>query len=317
MKYKDYYNILGVSRTASEEEIKKAYRKLARKFHPDVSKELNAEERFKEVSEAYETLRDSEKRAAYDRLGNYQQGQDFQPSPEWSQQFGSGGFSFEDFDLADLFAGLAGRGQGRRGGPSRAMPGQDLEATARITLEEAHRGAEINLDLVTQEYDNSGFPRRTPRRIKTRIPKGATEGQRLRIPGKGGAGKNGGRDGDLYLTVELLPHPLFRVSGHDLSLDVPIAPWEAVLGAEVQAPTLDGAVRLKIPAGTRSGQKLRLTNRGLSKPGSGAGDLFAIIQIVIPPVVNDHERTLFKQLAESSNFDPREHFRQEVTNGGG
>jgi curved DNA-binding protein len=317
MKYKDYYNILGVSRTASEEEIKKAYRKLARKFHPDVSKESNAEERFKEVSEAYETLRDPEKRAAYDRLGSYQQGQDFQPSPEWSQQFGGGGggFSFEDFDLADLFAGLAGRRQGRRG-PSSAIPGQDFEVTARITLEEAHRGAEINLDLVTQEYDDSGLPRRTPRHVKTRIPKGATEGQRLRILGKGGAGQNGGRNGDLYLTIELRPHPLFRVSRHDLSLDLPIAPWEAVLGAEVQVPTLEGTVRLKIPAGTRSGQKLRLSNRGLSKPGSGAGDLFAIVQIVVPPVVNDHERALFKQLAESSTFDPRSHFK-EVSHGGG
>jgi curved DNA-binding protein len=308
MKYKDYYSILGVERTASEDDIKKAYRKLAKKYHPDVSKESNAEERFKEIAEAYATLKDKEKRAAYDQLGSHPSGQEFRPPPDWWRQFGESQSGFENIDLGDLFAGLAG-GQGRRRqrGDMR-IPGEDYEVAIHITLEQAFHGAEIELELSMPEYDENGFMHRVPRKLKVRIPRGATDGQRLKLPGKGGKGLNGGRDGDLYLNITLHPHSLFRVSGHDIYLDLPLAPWEAVLGTKVKVPTLAGPVNMTIPAGTRAGQKLRLAGRGLPRPTSGAGDLFAIAQIAVPTVVNDRERTLFSQLAETSTFNPRGHF---------
>jgi curved DNA-binding protein len=314
MKYKDYYAILGLARDATPEDIKKAYRKLARKYHPDVSKEPNAEEKFKEVAEAYETLKDTEKRAAYDRLGSHGPGQEFRPPPDWWRQFSEAETGFEDLDLADLLAGLAGGAHRRRGGAGQtfARPGQDYEVTVHLSLEEAHRGTSVDLDLAVPEYDENGFLRRIPRVFKARIPRGATDGKRLRLSGKGGKGVGGGRDGDLYLNIALHPHPLFRVSGHDLYLDLPLAPWEAVLGATLQVPTLDGSVRLKVPPGTRAGQQLRLSGRGLAQPGSGAGDLFAIVQIAVPTVLSERERTLFQQLAASSAFNPRGHFEQEA-----
>ena len=308
MKYKDYYKVLGVERTASADEIKKAYRKLAHKFHPDVSKEKNAKEKFQELGEAYETLKDAEKRAAYDQLGSgFQPGQDFRPPPDWEQQFGghggAGPSSFDDVDLADLFAGLSGR---RRGGRF-PMPGQDFEVAAPITLEQAAHGTEVELNLAVTEHDEQGVPRRVPLTLKVRVPKGATEGQRLRIPGKGGKGFDGGRDGDLYLNISLTPHRLFRASGHDLYVDLPLAPWEAVLGASVEVPTLDGAVRLKVPAGTKAGQQLRLSKRGLPKR-EGEGDLYAVVQITVPAAPSARERELFQQLANESKFEPRSHF---------
>lgn len=315
MKYKDYYSILGVERNADADGIKKAYRKLARKYHPDVSKEPNAEEKFKEVAEAYETLKNPEKRAAYDQLGSHQPGQDFQPPPDWGKQFGDTQFSFEDIDLADLLAGLAaGRHRPGQGGDRIRMPGQDYEVTVHISLVEAYRGTEVDLQLSVPEYDENGFLHRVPRAFKARIPRGATDGQRLRVAGKGGKGINGGRDGDLYLNIALHAHPLFRVSGHDLYLDLPLAPWEAVLGATVEVPTLGGPVRLKVPPGTHAGQQLRLAQRGLPKPKTGVGDLFVIPQIVVPTVTSEHERALFKQLADSSTFNPRGHFEPEGKN---
>jgi len=313
MKYKDYYRILGVARSATVEDIKKAYRKLAHKYHPDVSKDPEGEEKFKEVAEAYETLRNPEKRAAYDQLGSYQPGQDFQPPPDWGKQFGDSHFSFEDVDLADLFAGLAaGRHRAGPGTGQIRMPGQDYEVTADISLEEAYRGTEVELNLTVPEYDAKGLLHRVPRIFKVRIPKGATDGQRLRLAGRGGKGLNGGRDGDLYLNIALRPHPLFRVSGHDLYLDLPLAPWEAVLGATVEVPTLGGPVRLKVPPNTRAGQQLRLSRRGLPKPNGKEGDLFAIAQVVIPAATSERERELFRQLAEGSTFNPRGRFQQEV-----
>lgn len=313
MKYKDYYGVMGVDRKASAEEIKNAYRKLARKYHPDVSKEPDAEEKFKEIGEAYETLKDPEKRAAYDQLGSHRPGQDFRPPPGWESQFGGGQFSFEDIDLADLFSGIAG---GRRhagpGGGKIRMPGQDYEVTAHISLEEAYRGAEVDLELTVPDYDDRGLPHRVHRTLKARIPKGATDGQRLRLPGKGGKGMNGGRDGDLYLNIALHPHRLFRVSGHDLFFDLPLAPWEAVLGATVQVPTLGGTVRLKVPPGAHAGQQLRLAGRGLPEPHAGEGDLYAIVQIVVPTVTGDSERALYEQLAQASTFNPRGHFEQKA-----
>ena len=313
MKYKDYYKVMGVERNAGPEEIKSAYRKLARKYHPDVSKEPGAEDKFKELGEAYETLKDPEKRAAYDQLGSHRPGQDFRPPPGWEQQFGGGHFSFDDLDLGDLFAGLAGgRHRAGRGDGKIRMPGQDYEVTAHITLEDAYRGAEVDLELAVPEYDENGFPHRAQRMFKARSPRGATDGERLRLPGKGGKGFNGGRDGDLYLNIALHPHLLFRVSGHDLFFDLPLAPWEAVLGTTVEVPTLGGSVRLRIPPGTHAGQQLRLAGRGLPKPRGGEGDLYAIVQIAVPTVTGERERALYHELAEASTFNPRGHFAQEA-----
>ena len=314
MKYKDYYATLGLTKTASADEIKAAYRKLARRYHPDVSKEKDAEAKFKEVSEAYQTLKDAEKRAAYDQLGSHQPGQDFRPPPDWQEHFGDTHFSFDDLDLSDLFESLrGGRSRAGPGAQRHAMRGQDYEVTAHITLDQSYRGGEVELDLSVPEYDEQGFAHRVARSFKARIPKGATDGQRLRIPRKGGKGFNGGRDGDLYLNIVLEPHPLFRVSGHDLYIDLPLAPWEAVLGTSVELPTPGGPVQLKVPAGTHAGQHLRLGKRGLPTPRGGEGDLFAIGQIAVPTVVNEPERALYRELAEHSTFNPRAHFAQEMS----
>ncbi|HVJ23076.1 MAG TPA: DnaJ C-terminal domain-containing protein [Burkholderiales bacterium] len=299
MKYKDYYKILGVDRKAGDDEIKKAYRKLARKYHPDVSKEANAKEKFQEVSEAYETLRDKEKRAAYDSLGSgFRQGQDFRPPPDWFDRFGGGNRS-EDLhgvDLGELFEsmGLFGRAQRRTGGFGRrsAFPGEDYEVPVRLTLEEAYRGTERTVQL-----DGRGFT--------ARIPRGATDGQRLRLPGKGGPGTNGGPPGDLYLQIALEPHPLYRAHGHDLDLEVPLAPWEAALGAQIEVPTLEGRVQMKVPAGSKAGQKLRLAGRGLPKPGGGAGDLYAVLSIAVPGTLTEREKELYEALRGASRFNPR------------
>ena len=311
MKYKDYYKALGVARDASAADIKKAYRKLAQKHHPDVSKEKGAEERFKDIAEAYATLKNPDKRTAYDRLGSHAPGQNFQPPPDWGGQPGSGSFNFDDIDLSDLFAGLGARAQGGRGAPM-SMPGEDYEVTARIPLEDAAKGTLVDLNLSVPEYDETGQLRRVARTFKARIPQGATHGQRLRLRGKGGKGFHGGRDGDLFLHIELLPHLLFRPAGHDLYIDLPLAPWEAALGATVAVPTLAGEVHLKIPPGTAAGQKLRLSKRGLPRPQGDPGDLFAIAQIVVPASLTEREKELFTQLAAASTFAPRAHFKTEV-----
>ena len=315
MKYKDYYKTLGVERSASAADIKKAYRKLAHKFHPDISKEANAKEKFQEVGEAYETLKDADKRAAYDDLGSaYQPGQDFRPPPDWGKAHGDGQAAFDEMDLADLFASLSRERQGSRGhGGNFPIPGQDFEVPAAITLEQAAYGTEFDVNLSVPEPGADGYMRRVPRSFKARIAKGASEGQRLRLPGKGGKGLSGGRDGDLYLLIHLLPHPLFRASGHDLYVDLPLAPWEAALGATVEVPTLHGAVHLKVQPGTRSGQKLRLAKRGLPHPREGIGDLYAVVQMVLPAELSDTERKLLQQLADGSTFDPRSHFTEAAT----
>jgi curved DNA-binding protein len=294
MKYKDYYKTLGVERGASEDEIKKAYRKLARKYHPDVSKEANAKEKFQEASEAYETLRDKEKRAAYDSLGSgFRPGQDFRPPPDWFDRFGSGGRGDDlgGVDLGELFEsmGLFGRA-GRRS--RRSFSGEDYEVPVRLTLEEAARGAERTVQL-----DGRSFT--------ARIPRGATDGQRLRLRGKGGPGMNGGAPGDLYLQIALEPHPLYRASGHDLEIEVPLAPWEAALGAEVEIPTLEGRVTMRVPPGTRTGQKLRLAGKGLPRPGGGAGDLYAVLSVTVPATLTEREQVLFEELRKVSRFNPR------------
>jgi curved DNA-binding protein len=310
VKYKDYYAILGVDRDASADVIKNAYRKLARKYHPDVSKEADAEEKFKEVAEAYETLKDAEKRKAYDQLGRHASGEEFRPPPDWAKAFGGGGeFSFEDVDLGDLFAGLGGLGaRGRARRHDEPMPGRNLEAQIQITFEQAFHGAEIALDLADIAVDDDGRMRRVPRTVKLRIPPGVADGEILRVPGKGGKGVRGGPDGDLYLDIRVQQHPLFRAEGRDLYIDLPLAPWEAVLGTSVELPTPAGTVALKVPAGTRAGQKLRLGGRGLKRSSATAGDLYAVVEIVVPGVVDERQRELYSELAQSSAFDPRAHF---------
>jgi curved DNA-binding protein len=300
VKYKDYYKILGVARGASEDEIKKAYRRLARKYHPDVSKEPNAKEKFQDVSEAYETLRDKEKRAAYDSLGSFRPGQDFRPPPDWFDRFGAGrADDLRDVDLSDLFEsmGIFGRAAGRRGGFGRSIPipGEDYELVVRIGLEEAFRGTERAIQMDGRE-------------LRARIPRGATDGQRLRLRGKGGPGANGGPPGDLYLQIALDPHPLYRVSGHDLEIEVPLAPWEAALGAQVEVPTLEGRVTMKVPPGSKGGQKLRLAGKGLPRPGGSAGDLYAALNIAVPALLTEQEKKLYEELRDASNFHPRSRF---------
>ncbi|HCA27999.1 MAG TPA: hypothetical protein DEP05_10260 [Betaproteobacteria bacterium] len=305
MKYKDYYQVLGIERNATAEDIKRAYRWLARKYHPDVSKEADAEERFKEVGEAYEVLKDPEKRAAYNDLGNYRAGQEFRPPPDWGSRAGHD-FGGRQADFSDFFAEMFG---GHPAGQGFAARGQDFEATVEIALEQALHATETTLRFDMPQWDKrSGHMRRTPREIKVRIPRGATDGQKLRVPGKGGKGMNGAPDGDLYLRIVLRPHPLFKPSGHDLYLEVPVAPWEAALGAAIEVPTLEGRARIKIHPGAKAGQKLRLAGKGLPKSGHGHGDLYAVLQVVSPAVLNEREKSLFEALAKTSMFNPRRHF---------
>jgi curved DNA-binding protein len=314
MKYKDYYHTLGVDRNASTEEIKKAYRKLAHQYHPDVSKDPKAEEKFKEVAEAYGTLKDTEKRREYDSLGQRSAGESFTPPPDWQQHFGGGGGDqsfFEDMDLADILSAFA----GGRGGEGRArtrqnfpIPGQDFEVSVPVDLEQVYRGDDVDVNVEVPEYDEHGLPRRVPRTFRIHIPNGATDGQRLRLPGKGGPGRNGGKHGDLYVKLAFRPHPLYRVEGHDLYLDLPLAPWEGVLGARVVTPTLGGSVELTIKPGTSTGQRLRLSKRGLPKADGTHGDLYAVVEIEVPKTVGERERELYEELAKSSNFNPRKRF---------
>jgi curved DNA-binding protein len=317
MKYKDYYAILGVAKEATPDEIKTAYRKLARKYHPDVSKEKDAEEKFKEMSEAYETLKDLEKRAAYDQLGSHRPGEEFRPPPDWGRryadQFAGGAAGFEDIDLSSLFEGLS-RQQGR-GGPRRAdfpMPGSDYEAVVRLSFMQAFQGTEVDLELSALEWAQDGGVRRVPHHVKARIPPGVTHGEKLRVPGKGGKGMNGGPDGDLYLDIEVALHPIYRVSGRDIYVDLPLTPWEAVLGTSVRLPTPAGAVTLKVPPGTRGGQELRLSGRGMKRGTGAAGHLHAVVRIDVPTVVDDKQKALYKELADVSNFNPRAQLEREA-----
>lgn len=313
MQYKDYYAALGVARDATEAQIKQAYRKLARKYHPDVSKEPDAEARFKEVAEAYQTLKDPQKKAAYDQLGAHRPGEDFRPPPNWQQEWqgspGEDGSFTEQMDLGDLFAHLgAGFGRGAGARSRMSMPGRDFEVSAPITIEQAFNGTQMDLDLAMPEYDEQGRLRQVPQSFRARIPKGATEGQRLRLAGKGGRGFNGGRNGDLYLNISLKPHPLYRANGHDLYLELPLAPWEAVLGTSVEVPTPGGAVRLKVRPGTQAAQQLRLPRRGLPRPHGEPGDLYAVVSIVLPREASERERALYTELSAASSFNPRAHF---------
>ena len=317
MKYKDYYAILDIERGANEEEIRKAYRRLARRYHPDISREEGAEERFKDVNEAYQTLSDPEKRQAYDQLGSHRPGEDFRPPPDWNTRFWQEDGA-EDVDLADLFERMGFRSARSRsgGGASFSLRGQDLELPVSIPLEEAARGTEVNLELISSELTGDGRVQRTPRTVRFRVPKGVVDGERLRVPGRGGEGIGGGPPGDLYLDIQLQPHPLFRAVGHDLYLDLPLAPWEAVLGAEVRVPTLQGAVSLNVRAGARGGQKLRLGGKGLPRRRQGSGDLFCVVQVVTPTEISERERELYRELASRSDFHPRAHLDHRSPVGG-
>jgi curved DNA-binding protein len=303
VKYKDYYAALEIPRDADEETIKKAYRKLARKYHPDVSKSPDAEAKFKEVGEAYATLKDPEKRAAYDQLGRPGTGEDFQPPPDWQHRYArgfeeaQGAHAFDDVDLSDLFESLGRGGANRARRANMPMHGHDYEATARISLEDAHRGATMHLNLEQQDG--------TPRTLEVTIPPGVRDGQRLRLRGQGGKGANGGADGDIYLHIAITPHPFFRVDGHDLYFDLSLAPWEAALGAEVQVPTIESPVVLTVPAGTQAARKLRVRGRGLANGRGGRGDLYAVVRIDVPATLTLRERELFEELAKISTFDPR------------
>jgi len=312
MEYKDYYQIIGVPRDATQDEIKRAYRKLARKYHPDVSKVADAEVRFKEVGEAYEVLKDPEKRAAYDQLGaNWKAGQEFRPPPGWDQgfEFHGGGFTGADsFGFSDFFESLFGRGFARgsddHGGAFHAR-GQDSHAKMLIDLEDAFHGATRTLSLKHTELGPDGRPQVKERTLKVRIPKGVHPGQRIRLAGQGDPGMGGGEAGDLYLEVALRPHGLYRVEGRDVYLELPVAPWEAALGATVQAPTPTGAVDLKIPAGSANGRKLRLKGRGI--PGNPAGDLYVVLTIALPPADNEAAKAAYQEMARTLKFNPRAH----------
>ncbi len=306
MEYRDYYQILGVPRDASADDIKKAYRRLARKYHPDVSKEANAEQRFKEVAEAYEVLRDPEKRPLYDQLGsNWKAGQDFRPPPGWEDRSArrGGGAAFEG-DFSDFFETLFGRGGspfGTGGGNFRAR-GQDQSARITVSLEDVYHGATRTLTLEAAEPDGQGRMRRVPRNLRVRIPAGVGEGQRIRLAGQGSPGI-GGEAGDLYLEVEVAPHRHFELRGRDVYLELPVAPWEAALGARLKVPTLGGEVDMTIPADSQSGRRLRLRGRGL--PGNPPGDQYLTLRIVNPPAASDRGRELFEQMAKDLDFDPR------------
>lgn len=301
MQFKDYYKILGVAREAEQDDIKRAYRKLARKYHPDVSKESDAEERFKEVNEAYEVLKDPEKRKAYDQFGaNWREGQEFRPPPGYEPGFGfaGGGFAHEG-EFSDFFESLF----GRRGGAGVRMRGEDQVARVAVDLAEAYGGGVRPVTLSAPELDESGAVVSRERTLNVRIPKGVTEGQRIRLAGQGGPGLGGGPAGDLYLEVSFRPHPIFRAEKRDIFVELPIAPWEAALGRSVSVPTLGGRVELKIPAGSQSGRKLRLRGRGL--PGDPPGDQYVELRIVTPPAQTPEARAFYERMEAELPMDPR------------
>lgn len=309
MKFKDYYAVLGVSRDASQEAIKRAYRRLARKYHPDVSKAGDAEERFKEVQEAYAVLKDSEKRAAYDQLGSrWQPGQDFSPPPGWDfdfefQRAGSAGDGASAF--SDFFEALFGQGPHHATTDRAAlrMRGQDLRVRLTITLEDAYHGTVRPIHLLVPEVDAKGDVVTRSRELQVKISPGTVEGQQIRLAHQGAPGFGGASPGDLYLLIGFERHPLFRADGRDISLTLPITPWEAALGATVHVPTLGGRVQLKVPAGSQSGQRLRLKGRGL--PGTSAGDQYVELKIVTPVARDAAARSFYERMARELPFDPR------------
>lgn len=308
MEYKDYYQIIDVPRDATQDDIKRAYRKLARKYHPDVSKEPEAETRFKEIGEAYEVLKDPEKRAAYDRLGTrWQSGQEFHPPPGWDQgyEFHGGGFSQAASQFSSFFESLFGGNQQNRRYRDQDLNlrGEDSHVKILIALEDSFQGGVRSLTLQHTERGPDGRPLIKERTLNVRIPKGIQQGQHIRLAGQGSPGAGGGKAGDLYLEIVFNPHSLFKVEGKDIFLELPVAPWEAALGASIPVPTPAGTVDLKIPAGSRSGQKLRLKERGI--PASTPGDLYVVLQIVLPAADTEQARSLYREMEQKLAFNPR------------
>ncbi len=301
MKFKDYYEVMGVARDASSDEIKRAYRRLARKYHPDVSKENDAEARFKELGEAYEVLRDPEKRAAYDQLGQQRSGEEFRPPPNWHFDFEAeprGGVHSDFFE--NLFGGLGARGAG--GGF--ASRGFDTAADVEITLEEAFAGTARKLSLQRLTRGEGGGVQPRVVELNVKIPKGVIDGQQIRVAAQGEPGAGGEPPGDLFLQVRIAPHRLFRVEGRDVYLDLPVTPWEAALGESVRVPTLGGRVDLKIPKGSQTDRQLRLKGRGL--PGRPPGDQFVVLKVVVPPADDPASEALYREMAAKLAINPRE-----------
>ena len=327
MQFKDYYAALGVARDASQDEIKRAYRKLARKYHPDVSKEADAEARFKEIGEANEVLKDPEKRAAYDQAGRQWDrqrasgSQDFQPPPGWDAGFefsgrgDEGGFGAEDLfggaDHSDFFEALFGRARGprsaRAGRPDVHLRGQDHHAKVMVGLVDAYRGAQRSVVLRLPALDEQGRIVMHEHTLDVGIPKGIRAGQHLRLAGQGGPGIGDAPAGDLFLEIEFEPHGLYRVDGRDVYVDLPLAPWEAALGASVEAPTPESTVQLTIPPGSQAGRKLRLKGRGIPAGGASGtpGDLYAVLTIVLPKADTTQAQAAYQALADAFDFDPR------------
>lgn len=309
MEYKDYYSVLGVEKTASQDEIKRAYRKLARKYHPDLNKEESAEEKFKEVGEANEVLSDPEKRAAYDELGkSYQTGQDFRPPPDWNSGFEyserfAGGDGTQEF--SDFFETLFGQTyrQHRQDRAQFKAKGADHHAKILVELEDALKGAARVISLKVPQLGEDGHLSVKERKLNVSIPKGIQEGQHIRLKGQGSEGLGEQAAGDLYLEVGFRPHPLYRPEGKDLYLELPVTPWEAALGNKVKVPTPGGIVDLTIPAGSAQGSKLRLKDRGM--PSKPPGDLYVTIKIVLPPADTEKAKNIYKEMAEALDFDPR------------
>lgn len=309
LEYKDYYKMMGVERDASSEDIKRAYRKLARKYHPDVSKERDAQTKFQEMQEAYEVLKDSEKRAAYDRLGeNWQAGQDFRPPPDWDTGFEYSGFQgndeavFSEF-FESLFGQRARAAHGPRSEAGFAQRGRDQHAGIAIDLEDAFHGATRGITLQVPVVNEAGQVQLHQRTLSVRIPKGVKQGQHIRLSGQGTSGLGGGAAGDLYLEVAFRPHPMYRVAGADLYMELPVSPWEAALGAKVKVPTPSGLVELNIVPDSQPGSKLRLRGRGI--PARTPGDLYATLRIALPAASNEKARALYEQMREQIEFNPR------------
>ncbi|WP_111494752.1 DnaJ C-terminal domain-containing protein [Marinobacter bohaiensis] len=314
MEFKDYYAALGVKEDASPDEIKKAYRKLARKYHPDISKEDDAEDKFKDVGEAYEVLKDPEKRAEYDQLRTYGAGRSghFEPPPGWesASRFGGGGYTEADAgQFSDFFESIFGGGRHAGFGGFRQnmrMRGEDVHARLALFLEEAYSGCEKQVQFEVTENDARGLPKRRTKTLKVKIPAGMSQGQHIRLKGQGAPGFGGGEAGDLFIEVDLAPHPLFTVDGRDVVMTLPVAPWEAALGAEVTVPTLGSRLKVKVPRGATGGQKLRLKGKGL--PGKKPGDQIVVLQIALPRKHDGDSEALYRKLAEAEKgFNPRAH----------
>jgi len=310
MEFKDYYGVLGVERSATQDEIKRAYRKLARKFHPDINKDPDAESRFKEIGEAYAALGDVEKRAAYDQLGqDWKPGEDFRPPPNWDAgfEFSGGAEGLSGAEASDFFEALFGRlHRAQRPSHSGAefhARGEDHHAKIVIDLSDSFQGASRTMSLRIPELDESGHVRVRDRVLTVQIPKGVTEGQHIRLKGQGAPGMGRLPAGDLYLEVHFNPDPLYRVVGRDIHLDVPVAPWEAALGASIKVPTPMGTVMVKVPPNSPAGRELRLRGRGI--PASEPGDLYAVLKIVLPPADTDAAKKVYEDMARELSFDPR------------